>query len=110
MSLGHKVTANPENWRIIDEKLYFFFSENGRDRWSSNTTQWIKDAKHMVILLNLIKSWILILLLGSFSRWGGVTQLPMVGSFLLFGKVTFVRILSGVCLWLVPLFGVMFDG
>ena len=47
MSLGKKVKGDPEIWRIIDNKLYLFYAKKGRERWQSNTTQWIKDAnKH----------------------------------------------------------------
>lgn len=45
LSEGHKVSGNPEIWRMIDGKLYFFYSERGRERWSSRTDQWIKDAR-----------------------------------------------------------------
>ncbi len=44
LSEGHKVSGNPLIWRIIDGKLYFFYSERGRERWETNTEQWIKDA------------------------------------------------------------------
>lgn len=45
MSEGHKVSGNPEIWRIVDGKLYYFYSHNGRNRWSNNTAQWIIDAQ-----------------------------------------------------------------
>ena len=44
MSEGHKVSSDQTLWRIIDDKLFMFYSKKGRDRWSSNTSQWIKDA------------------------------------------------------------------
>jgi len=44
MSEGHKVSSDQTLWRIIDGKLFMFYSKKGRDRWSSNTDQWIKDA------------------------------------------------------------------
>lgn len=44
MSEGHKVSGNPEIWRMIAGKLYFFYAQTGRDRWATNTDQWIEDA------------------------------------------------------------------
>lgn len=35
LSQGHKVTGNPEIWRIIDGKLYLFHAERGRQRWDA---------------------------------------------------------------------------
>lgn len=35
LSQGHKVTGNPEIWRIIDGKLYLFHAERGRQRWNA---------------------------------------------------------------------------
>ncbi|MEM7292081.1 MAG: YHS domain-containing (seleno)protein [Pseudomonadota bacterium] len=34
LSDGHKVGANPRNWRIIDNRLYFYFSKWGREQWA----------------------------------------------------------------------------
>lgn len=45
LSEGHKVSGNPKIWRLINGKLYFFFAERGRERWASNTDQWISDAQ-----------------------------------------------------------------
>lgn len=44
MSEGHKVSSDQNLWRIIGNKLFMFYSKKGRERWSSNTDQWIKDA------------------------------------------------------------------
>ena len=44
LSDGHAVNANPRNWRIIDDKLYLFFSEYGRDQWSGNVKSLLHDA------------------------------------------------------------------
>jgi YHS domain-containing protein len=44
MSEGHKVSSDQTLWRIIGNKLFMFYSKKGRERWSSNTDQWIKDA------------------------------------------------------------------
>lgn len=44
MSQGHKVSSDQHLWRIIGDKLFMYYSKTGRDRWSSNTDQWIKDA------------------------------------------------------------------
>ena len=45
LSDGHAVAANPENWRIIDGKLYLFFSEYGRDQWAGDVKPLIENAK-----------------------------------------------------------------
>lgn len=45
LSDGHAIEANPENWRIIDGKLYLFFSEYGRDQWSGNVKSLIENAR-----------------------------------------------------------------
>jgi len=44
LSDGHKVNANPENWRIIDGKLYFFYSRWGRAQWAFNVPEQIELA------------------------------------------------------------------
>jgi YHS domain-containing protein len=44
LSDGHKVAADPENWRIIDDKLYLFYSKWGREQWASNVPAQIKLA------------------------------------------------------------------
>lgn len=44
LSDGHAVAASPRNWRIIDGKLYLFFSEYGRDQWSGNVKSLLQDA------------------------------------------------------------------
>lgn len=45
LSDGHAIEANPENWRIIEGKLYLFFSEYGRNQWSGNVKSLIQSAK-----------------------------------------------------------------
>ena len=44
LSDGHAVNANPRNWRIIDGKLYLFFSEYGRDQWSGDVKSLLQNA------------------------------------------------------------------
>ena len=44
LSDGHAIEANPENWRIIDGKLYLFFSDYGRSKWSGNVKPLIESA------------------------------------------------------------------
>jgi len=44
MSEGHKIEGSGTIWRIIDDKLYLFYADRGRQRWASNASQWIKDA------------------------------------------------------------------
>jgi len=44
LSDGHKVTANPENWRVIDGRLYLFFSKWGRLQWAINVPEQIQLA------------------------------------------------------------------
>lgn len=34
LSSGHVVDGDPENWRIIDGKLYLYFSAWGRTQWA----------------------------------------------------------------------------
>jgi len=45
LSDGHAVAANPENWRIIDGKLYLFFSDYGREQWKGNVKPLIEKAR-----------------------------------------------------------------
>ena len=45
LSDGHAVAADPENWRIIDGKLYLFFSEYGRNQWSGDVKPLIQKAR-----------------------------------------------------------------
>ena len=40
----HKIGADPKNWRIIDGKLYLFFSDYGREQWSGNVKSLIEAA------------------------------------------------------------------
>ena len=41
LSDGHVVDGNPKNWRIIDGKLYLFFSAWGRAQWAFNVDEQI---------------------------------------------------------------------
>ena len=45
LSDGHKVGADPRNWRIIDGKLYLFFSQYGRDQWSGKVKSLMQSAE-----------------------------------------------------------------
>lgn len=45
LSDGHVIEADPENWRVIDGKLYLFFSSYGRDQWGGNVKSLIQSAK-----------------------------------------------------------------
>lgn len=44
LSDGHVVDANPENWRIIDGKLYLFYSAWGRAQWAFGVERQISQA------------------------------------------------------------------
>ena len=44
LSDDHKIGADPQNWRIIDGKLYLFFSDYGRQQWSGNVKSLIEAA------------------------------------------------------------------
>ena len=45
LSDGHAIGADPRNWRIIDGKLYLFFSEYGRDQWEGDVKFLIQRAR-----------------------------------------------------------------
>lgn len=45
LSDGHKIEANPNNWRIIDGKLYLFFSQYGREQWSGKIKPLMESAE-----------------------------------------------------------------
>ena len=45
LSDGHVVEGDPENWRIIEGKLYLFFSTYGRNQWSGEVRSLIQSAK-----------------------------------------------------------------
>jgi YHS domain-containing protein len=45
LSDGHAIEGNPENWRVIDGKLYLYFSDYGRDQWSGNVKSLLQDAE-----------------------------------------------------------------
>ena len=36
--------ADPENWRVIDGKLYLYFTEYGKEQWSGGVASLIKKA------------------------------------------------------------------
>ena len=44
LSDGHQVPGNPKYFRIIDDKLYFFYSKWGRLQWQINQPEQIKLA------------------------------------------------------------------
>jgi len=44
LSDDHKIGADPKNWRIIDGKLYLYFSDYGREQWSGNVKSLIEAA------------------------------------------------------------------
>lgn len=41
---GHKVGADPLNWRIIDGRLYLFFSDYGRSQWDTDVKALMQSA------------------------------------------------------------------
>ena len=45
LSDGHVIDADPTNWRIIDGKLYLFFSDYGRDQWEGDVKFLIQRAR-----------------------------------------------------------------
>lgn len=45
LSDGHKVNGDPRQWRIIDGKLYLFFSERGRESWEGDVTEKLSRAR-----------------------------------------------------------------
>ena len=46
MSLGNLSDIDPDVWHIIDNKLYLFGHDDGRQRWSTKTNQRISKANH----------------------------------------------------------------
>ena len=44
LSDDHKIGADPRNWRVIDGKLYLYFSDYGREQWSGNVKSLIEAA------------------------------------------------------------------
>lgn len=44
LSDGHKVSGDGNNWRVIDGKLYLFYSQWGRLQWAINVPEQIKLA------------------------------------------------------------------
>ncbi len=45
LSDGHKVNGDPRHWRIIDGRLYLFFSARGRESWSGDVTENLSRAR-----------------------------------------------------------------
>ena len=43
-SLGHLSDIDGEVWRIIDDKLYLFDHDAGRERWATQTGHRVIDA------------------------------------------------------------------
>jgi YHS domain-containing protein len=48
---AHLIRANPEHWRIIDNKLYLYFSNWGRLQWSFGVGDKIASAEKNWVLL-----------------------------------------------------------
>jgi YHS domain-containing protein len=44
LSDGHKIRANPKNWRIYEGKLFLFYSGSGRDSWDVDIDEQIQLA------------------------------------------------------------------
>jgi len=44
LSDGHVIEADPENWRVIEGKLYLYFSNHGREQWSGKAKPLIENA------------------------------------------------------------------
>lgn len=44
LSIGEVVAANPEEWTIVDGKLYMKFNRSNRDNWRQDKTAKIKKA------------------------------------------------------------------
>jgi len=44
LSDGHKIAADPEIWKIINGKLYFYFSTYGFEQWDDNDSATINSA------------------------------------------------------------------
>lgn len=45
LSDGHKVNGDPRHWRIIDGRLYLFFSARGRKSWSGDVSEKLSRAQ-----------------------------------------------------------------
>ena len=45
LSLGEVVAANPEEWTIVDGKLYMKFDRSNRENWRQDKTAKIKKAE-----------------------------------------------------------------
>ncbi|MDH5327324.1 MAG: YHS domain protein [Gammaproteobacteria bacterium] len=41
---GHKIGADPNNWSIIDGKLYLYFSQYGREQWQGKVKPLMESA------------------------------------------------------------------
>jgi YHS domain-containing protein len=45
LALGVRAIADPEVWKIVDNKLYLYVSRDGRDKFLQNTPENIKKAE-----------------------------------------------------------------
>jgi YHS domain-containing protein len=45
-ALGNLVKIEPENWTIIDDKLYLNFNDSIQKKWDKNTSHYIKEANN----------------------------------------------------------------
>ena len=44
LSDGHKIGADPEIWKVINGKLYFYYSTYGLEQWDDNDPRTINSA------------------------------------------------------------------
>ena len=44
VSQGYTASANPNNWRIVDGKLYLNYNNEVQQRWEANIPGFIRDA------------------------------------------------------------------
>jgi YHS domain-containing protein len=45
LALGKRAIADPEVWKIVDGKLYLYFSRGARDKFQQDTPKNLKKAK-----------------------------------------------------------------
>ena len=45
LAFGKRAVADPEAWKIVDGKLYLYFSRGARDKFGQNTNENMKKAK-----------------------------------------------------------------
>jgi YHS domain-containing protein len=45
LALGKRAIADPEAWKIVDGKLYLYFSRGARDKFQQDTPKNLKKAK-----------------------------------------------------------------